>query len=405
MTKSIKVTVLERADKPYLMLRYTDPVTGKRHQKSAGTNDKREATKLAGRLERELESTGHRSSGDMTWGDFRELFIDSYMAGQSDGYLNNVLSTFSKIERVMGPDRLKRVNTRWLTEFRRKLIRDKTPDASVTKFFQHLKTMLKWAADQGYITAVPTFPAKRRGATASKKHMKGRPVTAEEFERMLEATDRPQMKYLLQGLWLSGLRLNEALLLTWDQWADGIRIQVDGRDVFLLIDAEDQKNRQTTTYPTTPDFADFLLRTPPQRRTGHVFAPVGARGVVSRRLDTVSDWIVAIGQKAKVKVDERKSRKRNRTSDEPEMVPAFASAHDLRRAFGVRWANRVQPATLRELMRHSSVETTLKFYVGINARETSRSLRQQFGSDLVTPLVTPDPDEMPVDVTGQQKHG
>jgi hypothetical protein len=46
----------------------------------------------------------------------------------------------------------------------------------------------------------------------------------------------------------------------------------------------------------------------------------------------------------------------------------FASAHDLRRAFGARWAARVMPAQLMELMRHESIETTLRSYVGTDAQ-------------------------------------
>ena len=41
----------------------------------------------------------------------------------------------------------------------------------------------------------------------------------------------------------------------------------------------------------------------------------------------------------------------------------YASAHDLRRSFGTRWASRVKPATLQLLMRHRSIETTMKYYV------------------------------------------
>jgi len=49
----------------------------------------------------------------------------------------------------------------------------------------------------------------------------------------------------------------------------------------------------------------------------------------------------------------------------------YASAHDLRRAFGERWAARLMPAQLMELMRHESIETTLRFYVGTDAQRTA----------------------------------
>ncbi len=45
------------------------------------------------------------------------------------------------------------------------------------------------------------------------------------------------------------------------------------------------------------------------------------------------------------------------------MDEKYASAHDLRRSFGTRWASRVKPTTLQLLMRHESIETTLKYYV------------------------------------------
>lgn len=45
----------------------------------------------------------------------------------------------------------------------------------------------------------------------------------------------------------------------------------------------------------------------------------------------------------------------------------YASAHDLCRAFGQQWSARVMPAVLQQLMRHVSIETTMKYYVGRDA--------------------------------------
>ncbi len=73
---------------------------------------------------------------------------------------------------------------------------------------------------------------------------------------------------------------------------------------------------------------------------------------------SVGRIIGRIGQAAGVKVSETKS----------------ASAHDLRRSFGARWAARVMPPVLMELMRHESIETTLRYYVGRNAQSTARTL-------------------------------
>lgn len=48
-----------------------------------------------------------------------------------------------------------------------------------------------------------------------------------------------------------------------------------------------------------------------------------------------------------------------------------ASAHDLRRSFGDRWAKRVIPVVLMQFMRHSDIKTTLRFYVAHDADATA----------------------------------
>src|SRR5690606_24298380 len=51
-----------------------------------------------------------------------------------------------------------------------------------------------------------------------------------------------------------------------------------------------------------------------------------------------------------------------------------ASAHDLRRSFGTRWAARVMPAQLKELMRHTSIDTTMRYYVQTEATELASAV-------------------------------
>ena len=59
-----------------------------------------------------------------------------------------------------------------------------------------------------------------------------------------------------------------------------------------------------------------------------------------------------------------------------------ASAHDLRRAFGTRWAKRVMPAVLRRLMRHSSIQTTMACYVDLDSAEVADELWANFGTTI-----------------------
>ena len=57
----------------------------------------------------------------------------------------------------------------------------------------------------------------------------------------------------------------------------------------------------------------------------------------------------------------------------------FASAHDLRRSFGTRWAKKVMPAVLQCLMRHANIATTMKYYVTLDADELADELWAGFG--------------------------
>lgn len=58
----------------------------------------------------------------------------------------------------------------------------------------------------------------------------------------------------------------------------------------------------------------------------------------------------------------------------------FASAHDLRRAFGTRWADKVKPATLQRLMRQQAIETTMKYYVAQEADDLAAELWSQYSN-------------------------
>jgi integrase len=78
----------------------------------------------------------------------------------------------------------------------------------------------------------------------------------------------------------------------------------------------------------------------------------------------VSKLIAEIGKVAGIKVNTDASTGKVKT----------ASCHDLRRSFGLRWASRVMPQILMELMRHESIDTTMKYYVGRNAQTTAAVL-------------------------------
>lgn len=366
----INVIVINRGRKNWY-LRYTDPVTGQDVEKSSRTSKKREAVKAAGEWESELRNGIAANRSRLTWNAFREAYQDHVDATLSKNTSSLVFSSFNAVDAHLKPDRLNRITAQWVTKFQKRLLDAGRSPSTVECYCRHLKAALNWAKDQGWISTVAKFSKLKKAKSA--KVMKGRPITGEEFDRMITAVDtlperqRASLKFLLRGLWLSGLRIGEALGLTWDQWADGIRVDTSGEYTVLLIPSEGEKGGKDRTYPITPDFEEFLFSVPSVDRSGYVFNPVLYRGGC-RRIDTVSKALSRLGATAGIKVDEKNGD------------TVYASAHDLRRAFGERWAKRVMPMVLKDLMRHESVSTTEKYYVGVNAQETARFLHN------VTPI-------------------
>jgi hypothetical protein len=109
------------------------------------------------------------------------------------------------------------------------------------------------------------------------------------------------------------------------------------------------------------------------KRRGRLFSVPQSKTGRQLPCDEVSKVICEIGKAAGAKVRSKVKSKIDTATGErqPVEVVKFASAHDLRRSFGERWSERVLPKVPMELMRHESIGTTMKFYVGQNAQRTA----------------------------------
>jgi integrase len=387
--KSIRVHVVEHSTSGRnIIMRYRDPTNPDRFiQRSTGTRDKREAKRRARDWEAEVNAGRWAPPSRLAWEEFRERYEENHLPSLSKKSTNAASTAFNALERLCPPRRLADLTTGRLVDFASKLRAEGKSERTIESYLKQIRAALGWARDVGMIEAVPKV--KMPGRAKGSKVMKGRPVTTEEFERMLsragDVVGEPSAaswKRLLTGLWWSGLRLSEALNLYWDR-RDRLFVDLAHKRPLLRIPAELEKGNQDRLLPVAPEFAAFLLATTDQERTGKVFP---LRGVVAIRpqgggrggsgpvgdVDWASKIITRIGKAAGVVVDRRK--KRERATGKLREAVKFASAHDLRRSFGERWAVRVMPQVLKELMRHESIETTLKYYVGRNAETTAETL-------------------------------
>lgn len=371
MTDEINVKVVSLGPDRNLRLQYVDPVTEERKSKTAGTQDRDEARDLAIEWQTELRNGIAKSPSRVTWAEARERYETEHLARIAKGTREIYGVGLDMFERIINPCRLATVTASVISRFTAQRAKDSNKRTghqistnTLARDLRSLRAFLTWCHDIGLLTHLPKIkmPADLKG-------MKGRPITAEEFERMLskvpkvKQTDSDQVVRLLHGLWLSGLRISEAIRLSWD-CDTPISVDLSGKHPAIRFKRGSQKSKRGEVAPMTPDFGKFLLKIPESERTGRVF-PVGMSDKRATRI------ISMVGEKAGVVVERE-------VIDDVEKV-IYASSHDLRRTFGTRWARRVAPAVLQKLMRHKSINTTMKYYVDLDADDLTGSLWDSFG--------------------------
>ncbi|HUG70521.1 MAG TPA: site-specific integrase [Pirellulaceae bacterium] len=275
----------------------------------------------------------------------------------------------NQLEHILKPVKLAMLDGRAISSYQAKLRSLQLREATIANYLRHLKAALRWAHHVGLLAKVPRIimPKRQRGA----KLMKGRPITADELALMLAATPgvvgeaaAPSWIFYLKGMWFSGLRLSESLELYWDR-DDRLKVDLTGRWPMFRINAAWEKGKRDRLLPLAPEFAELLQEVPEAERKDAVFVLRGVNGQdMQRRADWVGKICSRIGKAAGVVVNT------DATSGEVK----HASLHDFRRAFGRRWAARLRPQQLMELMRHESINTTMDCYVGQDAEATAKIL-------------------------------
>lgn len=363
----IRVCIFRRTNRKCYEAQWTDPLTRRKKTRSTGKDRRRDAERFAAKLEQELNDGTFHDDRPITWEKFRERYEADVLPGQALKTQAKTRSTFNAFEKLLGaPKFLASLDAEAIGRFGRLLRENGREEFTVKGHLSALKRILRWAQRMKLLKTLPAIdvPKGVRG-------MKGRPITLEEFERLLKAVplvvgDRsaPGFAFLLRGLWLSGLRLGESLRL---DWSDDRHLCVDfsGRRPMFRIRSHAEKGRKDRLLPMTPDFAALLAETSDLDRLGVVFPliPPWADEATMMRDDSVSKLIRRIGKKAGVKVWSGRNGK-----------VKFASAHDLRRSFGFRWSQRVPAATLMLLMRHTSITTTMEFYIGHQAEAAADAI-------------------------------
>ena len=383
----INVYLCKRKTSKNYYMRWTDPDSGRDVWQSTKTKVKRDAERWQRSTERELNDGTFCKQSSISWDDFRERYETEQVVSLADRTQDKIKTVLNYVERHLKPRKLRELNETKISKLVKKLREQGLEEITIKYSLGHLRAAMNWAKSQKLIAQVPDFPKFKRAR--NKKLMRGRPITLEEFERIIEtipAVMKPlgqsaacqehhkqvvkSWEFYLWGLWYSGLRLSESLELHWER-EDGLFVDLAGEFPIMRIKAEHEKGFKDRLLPITPDFAEFLQAVPEDQRTGSVFKPMPNRRHATELIrESISRLIAKMGENAGVIVGD----KGNIDKETGERKSRFASAHDFRRAFGVRWSRKMKVFELKELMRHQSIKTTEEFYLEQNTQETARSI-------------------------------
>lgn len=335
-TPRIKVYIISPNDRPYLQLQWTDPASGRRVTRSTKTRDPEEGERMRAGREYELARgiaapAGGPGPAGMTWAEFRAVYEARRLSRNRPGTRKRAAEIFAVWEASAKPGLLSAITEAHVARFTEAASGGRAASTVIT-YLNYLGAALRWAKKKKYMREVPEI--ERPPAPPAPPI---RVVTGAELARLLAACPSPCWRLYLHVLWHTGLRLWEGRCLSWG--GDGVRLDLGAAKV--IIPGQDSKGGKDSWLPLHPGLLRLLRAVPARvRRAGGRVCPgvTGSGSAISTRFRGVA---------GRAGVD--------------------CTLHDLRRTFGSRYAVRVAPAVLMRLMRHATIQTTMRYYVNVDA--------------------------------------
>lgn len=384
-----KVRIVNPKDRKNPEIRWTEP-DGKIGRISAGASDKKsvqlkleevKAKLLLGATvdnQRSRKRSAKATTGENTpWTTLSHNYRNLKLVHDRETTINSESPRLDCFDRILGETPIVEIATKpKLSKIKQQLLKGQgslsgkvRTKSNVNTYLRVIRTVLNWAhKDQGILDAPVSIQMLK--VDNDEGEAKGRPITEAEFDLMLEASETvcpcrtEETKLLLKGIYYSGLRLDEAMNFT---LSDRSRIHIDETPsgVVIVFPAAKHKKARRSTIATIPDFQHLIASLPNDRKDGFVFRPAMQNGRKGRpQAKCVGRTIIKIGEEANIVVNDSGS---------------FAGAHSLRRGFAQRMADLgMVPKDLMDIMRHSSIETTMKYYTSKNAAAANERISKLF---------------------------
>lgn len=309
---------LKKSDKNGYVLKFYCPIRKKRIRRNSGTRDRREARRIlrecrerllngdyersAGAITAEVEKASTTpllpaieagNEGSKSWQECFERYRLHRKTRIRSGSLEDAISRINIAERVFEKHREKcgfpeglpvsDVMTLEALEFLQdRLLEgdegryDYRSSNSVNGMMGAIMAFVRFCHTRGWIDSVP--PVQK---IKTDEVMKGRPITTEEFERMLDAAANivgdssvESWQFALNVLWESGFRVGDLMDFHWndDRHIHPVWPTRKGTHPTIMIPST-QKNGRVQEIPMLPGLQELLRAIPKKKRAGWVVNP------------------------------------------------------------------------------------------------------------------------------------
>lgn len=301
---------LRSSDRNGYVLKFYCPLQQTRIRKNCGTRDRREARRIQRECRERLLNGEYTASGGvilagqqqsarrtakvvdpgrgMSWEAARERYRQHRAARGREASLVHSLSRIDLAGRIFENELQPHLDGELML-----------PDCMTLDRFEYLQEQLLAGAESRFDRRSPNTVNSTIGAVIAfarfcKKHdwipavpdvqkleveevMKGRPVTGEEFDRMLAVTpdvvgpnSAPSWQFAMRVLWETGFRIGDLMDFHWN---DEQHIHPRWKGQPTLVIPSSQKNRKLQELPLLPGLAKLLETVPAKNRTGWVVDP------------------------------------------------------------------------------------------------------------------------------------
>ena len=318
---------LKKSDKNGYVLKFYCPLRRKRIRRSCGTRDRREARRILRECRERLLNgeyiasngaiteehafgPGKKNSSEpdepKTWQWCHDRYREHRTPRIRESSLDEALVRLGLAERifeqnrksqglaegllvteVMTLDMLEFLQDRLLAGEESRL--DRRSPSTVNSQMGAVMAFVRFCFVRGWIPSVP--PIEKLDI---EEPMKGRPITPEEFERMLAAVpgvvgteSAPSWEFALNILWQSAFRVSDLMDFSWDDDRHIHPVWPKSRKAHpTIVIPSTQKNGRNQEVPMLPGLQELLESVPQQERSGWIADPQ----CINRSAQPVAEW-------------------------------------------------------------------------------------------------------------------